>query len=311
MQNKTVLLPYLGIFLLAFLLVFLVREINLTGESTRGVILVKNKAPLLLTPPRINNSSPGISSKIECLPGQYFDMDGHAKYKDYFTWYRNNLLIASQYSSFLDLSLAGSSNPGDVLRCTQRTSDGFSNGTWHNSSAVTVLGASGSTTTTILSSVGGGGGGGSSTSIIPGCVPDFSCNPWTECVNSSQSTECIDIAGCLPSRKETRYCSLSQQISSTILEQEAAEIIEIYSIITITLTIIAFILFIILVIAAIILSRRHASASDEKGMHLRSDLLTYVKQALDRGYSPGQIQDSLLKAGWPRDMIDQAFKEVT
>ena len=75
---------------------------------------------------------------------------------------------------------------------------------------------------------------------------------------------------------------------------------------------IALLLFIILLVVATILSRKHGKPKETiKQSQTRSDLLRYIKQALDRGYSPEQIEEALVKAGWPKEMIQAGFKEVT
>ena len=134
-----------AIFLLFFLAIFLLREINLTGQATTKI--GRNNAPELTTYPAINFLSIKTDSIIECLPGLYYDIDGDRKSKDYYKWYKNNIYTLDSYSRFLDLSVPGNGDPQDELRCSQAVSDGISNSTWRNSSAVFVA------STTILPSV--------------------------------------------------------------------------------------------------------------------------------------------------------------
>jgi len=41
-----------------------------------------------------------------------------------------------------------------------------------------------------------------------------------------------------------------------------------------------------------------------------SNLDTYIKNAVDKGYSKEQIKDSLTKAGWSNNVIDNEFKKI-
>ena len=305
-QKRTIILP-LGIFLIIFLSVFLIMEINITGRSI-GNIIIKNTAPVLLTAPIINNSAPDTGTTIRCIPGQYYDSDGHPNVRDYFRWYKNNLPIIGQILDTLDLSVSGNGNAPDVLRCSQTSSDGFSNSTWRNSSAVTV-------TQTLPPPPPPPGGGGSGTTTII-CSPNYYCSTWSACLNDIQTRDCVDLNSCsgLNSRTDTRNCiagQLPETTETTILEQKTSDIIESYSIISLVIITIALLLFIILLVVATILSRKHGKPKETiKQSQTRSDLLRYIKQALDRGYSPEQIEEALVKAGWPKEMIQSGFKEL-
>ncbi len=306
-KKRTIILP-LGTFLIIFLSVFLIMEINITGR-TIGTIIIKNNAPVLLTAPIINNSAPDTGTTIRCIPGQYYDADDHPNVKDYFRWYKNNLPIIGQILDTLDLSVSGNGNPPDVLRCSQTSSDGFSNSTWRNSSAVTVTQAS--PTTTIPT-----GGGSGTTTII--CSPSYYCSTWSACTNGVQTRDCTDLNSCysIYSRTDTRDCIAGQlpdtTEETTILEQKTEDIIESYSIISLVIITLALLLFIVLLVVATILARKHGKPKETtKQSQTKSDLFRYMKQALDRGYSPEQIEEALIKAGWPKDMIQSGFKEVT
>jgi len=135
-MKKRPIIP-IAAFLVFFLALLLLREINITGKSTSNVY-ASNHRPILTTDPAINFAGPSTNIIIECLPGLYYDMDNNLKIKDYYRWYRNNMAVA-EISKFLDLSIKGNGDEGDELRCSQTSNDGFANSTWRNSSAVHVI----------------------------------------------------------------------------------------------------------------------------------------------------------------------------
>ena len=121
-----------------------------TNKSWIMTVNNVNRPPTLTTNPTINNTSPRTNEIIKCISGNYNDPDGDPKVADYWRWYKNNNLIAGQTTDTLDLSLPGL-DKGDSIKCSQMVSDGQSNSSWYNSTAVIILNTAPSATSASLS----------------------------------------------------------------------------------------------------------------------------------------------------------------
>jgi hypothetical protein len=91
---------------------------NSTEANSTGVT-INNTAPVIGVP-TINNTSPIISSILLCNNGSF--TDGDAANNTYYKWYKNNVLIAGNTSSTLNLTIAGAAY-GDTINCSMIRSD--------------------------------------------------------------------------------------------------------------------------------------------------------------------------------------------
>ncbi|MFC1704985.1 hypothetical protein ACFLZ6_01500, partial [Nanoarchaeota archaeon] len=98
---------------------------------------VANTPPILTANPSINNSIPKTNNTIMCNPGTYYDVDADPEGTMYWLWYENDLLIPGQTTQTLDLNLPGFIK-GDNITCSEKTSDGYDNSSWYNSTTVTI-----------------------------------------------------------------------------------------------------------------------------------------------------------------------------
>ncbi|MBW2984271.1 hypothetical protein KY361_04100 [Candidatus Woesearchaeota archaeon] len=98
---------------------------------------VANTPPILTTNPSINNTAPKTNDTINCDAGTYYDADNDPESTRYWQWYENNVTIAGQTAQTLDLNLAGLTK-GDVIICSEKTSDGYDNNSGYNSTSVTI-----------------------------------------------------------------------------------------------------------------------------------------------------------------------------
>ena len=110
------------------------------NSSTTRTFTVKNTVPVLLTNPKINDTTPIVDVPINCTSGNYEDADLDSK-NDYWKWYSkiNNTReeITNQNNYILDLE-AVSETYGDLIICSQIVYDGYENSSWYNSSSVLV-----------------------------------------------------------------------------------------------------------------------------------------------------------------------------
>jgi hypothetical protein len=117
---------------------------NSTGAT------INNTAPVIGAP-TINNTSPITSSILLCNNGSFYDFNGDAANNTYYKWYKNNVLIAGNTSSTLNLTTAGAAY-GDTINCSMIRSDSgydMKNSSENFSTSVKVQSPPWTTSTTI------------------------------------------------------------------------------------------------------------------------------------------------------------------
>ncbi|MBW2990786.1 hypothetical protein KY348_03710 [Candidatus Woesearchaeota archaeon] len=172
--------------------------------------------------------------------------------------------------------------------------------------------------------------------VVPGsCVPDWSCSDWTGCrVDGTRVRFCFDKKGCgsvVGKPAVSEGCVYGEDAgvdtdvgggvdtdvgdgAGNVSEEEPEEVEEIvekgFPWITLFL-----ILSIVGVILLVYIMRRGSSSqaskkrSYGKGMDDKERTASdYIKMNLDRGYSPEQVRQTLMNAGWSSDELDKLFK---
>jgi len=141
------------------------------------------------------------------------------------------------------------------------------------------------------------------------CVEDWTCSSWSkECDNGFQTRYCTDVKDCGTSFQipvETQKCEKTSSSLTWIL-------------IVIVAVVIVFLLFLRTKVFRIHFKRfgyspghldtiRREVNPRENNM---SEITSYIRKSISVGYSKKEIEESLLRRGWPRNMVDQAFNDI-
>ncbi len=146
---------------------------------------------------------------------------------------------------------------------------------------------------------------------LPGCTTsDWNCDEWSKCENGWQSRACTKLTSC----DETVY--------SPAQEQECTKNKSLFS--GMFLWIIIIVVVIVVIIFVLKPFKQHTSSLKTSGTTFGPstravttgskarypEVVSYIKDASASGASRKDIEQKLSEAGWPRDIIEDSFKEA-
>ena len=113
-----------------------------------GAVVIEQTAPVLENHPAVykdgmsaGSNQPYTDDVVECVSGGYYDADQDLQDAVEWRWYVNGQILPGETSKVLNLSVAGNGDQDDLIRCSQRVSDGMQWSDWYNSSEVEINGS--------------------------------------------------------------------------------------------------------------------------------------------------------------------------
>jgi len=115
------------------------------GQGNAGKVYLfhgNERPPILQGNNTVNDTTPNQEVPLLCVTGFYEDADTDSLFRNYWKWYRNDILIeviegntfTRQQLNLTDVTEA----IGDLIRCSQKVSDGYLNSSWYNSTAAII-----------------------------------------------------------------------------------------------------------------------------------------------------------------------------
>lgn len=148
--------------------------------------------------------------------------------------------------------------------------------------------------------------------IIACTERDWSCGLWDECLGGSQSRTCNKITNC-DAQLPNSYVPEQQRACSEELPPETKINWLLYVGIILGLGILTIIFYFVFVYLKT--NKIKIFKSSEKKTEIKTEaneypeLNNYIKDALATGMQEPEIKSKLQEAGWPKDLIDKAFKK--
>ncbi len=162
-----------------------------------------------------------------------------------------------------------------------------------------------------------------------GCIEDWQCTSWSECVNQRQKRICSDLNDCETTFQkplELRSCEVLVITPSTTTTTQPVTYYSKPTKPKFPWALLIAILLILLAIFMLILAKlrwqiwrekvryglrdikRKRMESEEKKREIKLRLRQYIADALAKGYNKEQIKNALIKADWPEDLVDRIIK---
>ncbi len=117
---------------------------GLAGTQTGAVYVYHGNeaAPILRGNNTVNDTTPFVNAKLKCISGFYSDGNYDNLHKSYWKWYHRNSAnvnteVLGNKTQEFNLTWIGE-DTNDLIKCSQKVSDGYLNSSWYNSTPATV-----------------------------------------------------------------------------------------------------------------------------------------------------------------------------
>lgn len=142
--------------------------------------------------------------------------------------------------------------------------------------------------------------------VSGGCLNNYSCDDWSECIDGNQERFCKDTSCAFNNKTETQYCLEAPGATDDFIIDEPSMDAHSY----------LFPIIISIIIVAVIIGggftifkfRSGAKSRTNKTDGQISRLKDYISNAREKGYTDDYVRNLLKNNGWSDDQLDNAFK---